>query len=734
MWKDYSVSYIKNNRASSVSIMVAALITALFLSFLCSLFYNFWVYDIEEIVLEEGDWQGRITGDMNQEDLITIENFGNVEKAVINEELSTGENIVIDLWFQNPRTIFSDVPLLTEHLGLEEDAASYHLVLLSRYLIHDPQDETPPLLMTFYLVILLMVSLSLVLIIRNSFALSMNARIHQFGIFTSIGATPAQIKVCLMQEAAVLCTLPVLSGSLLGIGLAYGVTWGMNRIAENIPGRHDLSFGYHPFVFLVTILAIVLTVLCSAWLPARKLSKLTPLEAIRNTEELQLKKKKHSRILSLLFGIEGELAGNALKGQKKALRTATVSMTFSFLGFTLILCFFALSGISTRYTYFERYQDVWDVMATLKDTNIEEFALTEKVSSAQGVQDCIVYQKAEAVSIVPKEDISSEVTALGGLQAIAGETVASADNEWIVNASIVVLDDAGFAAYCEQIGTEPRLDGAVILNQIWDSTNSNFRYPEYVPYIEEQQRSVTLQSKDLEGEKIEIPVTAYTQEVPVLREEYEDYALVQFLPLSLWEKISGKIAGMESDTYTRVLTGEDKTLTGLDALEKEIVNLLRGQEAEVEIENRIQEKVSNDYMIFGFQLILGGLCSILALIGIANVYSNTLGFMRQRKREFAQYMSVGMTPASMRKMFCIEAFVIAGRPLFITLPLTVAVVGFMIKASYLNPMEFIAEAPFIPVAIFALVICGIVTLAYYLGGKRVLRCTLAEALRDETIT
>ena len=55
MWREYSISYIKNNRASSISILAAAFISALFLSFLCSLFYGFWVYEVEGIILEEGD-------------------------------------------------------------------------------------------------------------------------------------------------------------------------------------------------------------------------------------------------------------------------------------------------------------------------------------------------------------------------------------------------------------------------------------------------------------------------------------------------------------------------------------------------------------------------------------------------------------------------------------------------------------------------------------------------------
>ena len=132
-------------------------------------------------------------------------------------------------------------------------------------------------------------------------------------------------------------------------------------------------------------------------------------------------------------------------------------------------------------------------------------------------------------------------------------------------------------------------------------------------------------------------------------------------------------------------------------------------------------------------LIWGAFCFLLAVIGIANVFSNTLGFIRQRKREFARYISVGMTPKGMRKMFCIEALVIAGRPILITLPLTAVLVGFMITASYLNPQEFLVKVPIIPIVLFMLAIFGFVALAYYIGGKRILKCNLADALRNDSM-
>lgn len=731
MWKDYSVEYIRKNRASSISVMIAAFISALFLSLLCSLGFNLWNYELETIILEEGDWQGRIAGEMNENELTIIKKFANVEKVEVDHDLSEGKTSVLNLYFQNKRTIYQDMPLIADKLGLDESTISYHELLLSRYMIHNPQDETPPLLLTFYLLVLLVVSFSLVLIIHNSFAVSMNARIHQFGIFSSIGATPGQIRICVVQEAMGLCSIPILLGSILGIAGSAGMIQLMNVIAQNIEERHEAVFQYHPVIFILTVFVSVLTVLFSAWIPAHKLSKCTPLQAIKGIDEGQLRKKKHSRILALLFGIEGELAGNALKAQKKALRTSTLSLTLSFLGFTIMLCFFTLSDISTNHTYFERYQDVWDIMITLKDKNITEGKLAEEIRKLPEIQSSVAYQKAEMQCRLPKDAISEEVMNVGGIEEITDNSVEIEEDCFLVKAPVIIMDDTGFAEYCEQIGITPKYNGSIVLNRIWDSVHSNFRYKEYLPFIKSDQSQLIMQMHNQEG-TLELPVLTCTQEPPVLREEYANYTLVQIIPVSVWEQISEQAEYIEPNTYIRVLGNEKVNLETLNKLETDIENIM-GMTDSVEIENRIREKKANEEMQNGLKTILGGFCVLLALIGIANVFSNTLGFLRQRKREFARYVSVGMTPGSMKKMFCIEALVIAGRPLLITVPCTVLFVGVMISASYLNPTEFLERTPIIPILSFILLIWGCVALAYYIGGKRMLRCNLTEALRNDTM-
>ena len=728
MWKDYSKSYIKNNRASSISIMAAAFAATMFLSLLCSIAYNFWAYDVEQIILEEGGWQGRIVCEsLSSDDLSMISQFANVDKAVINEELSKKEKSVADIYFKNARTIYRDMPVIATQLGLNEDSIQYNSLLLSRYFIHDPEDATPPMLLTLYAVILIIVAVSLILIIRGSFELSMNARIHQFGIFSSIGATPRQIRTCLLQEAMVLSILPMLIGSMSGILISYGVIKAVNFYASNVSGRHEAVFQYHPLIFAITIFISFLTVIFSAWIPARKLSRMTPLEAIRNTSGLLLKKKKHSRFLSWIFGMKGELAGNALKAQKKHLRISTLSLLLSFLGFSIMICFTTLTDISTRYTYFERYQDGWDIMITLKDTEIRDFDLTDELQDISGIKDATVYQKAEAMTFLPESLQSDELSSLGGLESVSGTP--NENGRFQISAPVVVLDDTSFLNFCSQIGITPSLDGAIVLNQIWDSVNSNFRYKEYVPFVREDNQKTILYKND---KTAEIPVLSYTQKSPALREEYDNYALVHFIPLSMWNKTLEEVCEAESDSYIRIFSNGTANLADLNTLEQEIVRLV-SEQYEIESENRVQERLSNDSLIQGMVMILGAFCVLLAIIGIANVFSNTLGFLRQRKREFAQYMSIGLTPQEMRKMFFIEALVIAGKPLLITLPLTVLFVQFAVTASYLDPMVFWSEAPILPVLIFAAAIVLFVALAYYIGGKRLLQCDLNETLRNDAL-
>ncbi len=726
MWKDYTRDFIKNNRILSMSIVVAAFITTLFLSLLCSLFYNMWNYDIERIVAEEGGWHIRIEGVFDTTVIEVLEKSSEVESVRINEMLSDSSETTLELVMKDARAVYEEAPKLVKSLEIDGVKMEYHTVLLSNYLIFNPEDATPPLLLLFYISVLIVVSISLILIINNTFAVIMNAQVTQLGILSGIGATPKQIRMMLIGQAFSLSTVPMGVGTILGISSSAIFVFVINRMASDVPGRHEANFVFHPGILVLTIVVAFVTIFMSAWRPARKMSKLTPLQAMKGTIEIKKEKRYNSLILGKVLGIRGELAGSILKKQKKSLRTATLSLTFSFLGFSMILCFFTLSGISTQETYFERYKDVWDVMITVKDAAMSEVTMP---LLPEGTNNVVMYQKANASIMLETNELSEELVTTCTSGMVSGlESPLGRDYIW-GTVSIIVMDDESFVEYRGETIPQSNDNGVVIWNRIWNSVDSNFRQKEYIPFLREEKEMVVLQGDNTE--EFTFPIAGFTDKLPLLREEYKNGSLVMFVPFSLWIEKNAEVL-YEQNTYIRVLAENRTSPEELNRIEEELVNGI-GEVYVIESENRIEEEYSNQKMMSGIQYVVGALCVLLAVIGIANVFSYTLCFANERKKEFVRYLSIGMTTKDMVGMFVVEASVIAGRPLFITVPLTALFVVFAAKASYISIGRVIGELPFGAVGIFALLILVSVALAYYIGVKRLFRNNLVEVLRDDRL-
>ncbi len=730
MWKEYSISYIKNNKITSISLMTAALISAMFLSLITSVFYNMWLDNINQIVSEEGDWQTKITGSISEKDIGRIQNIANVKDVVT---VQTENGVETHVYFYKMRSIYEDMPEVINLIGADASEVQYHDMLLSEYFIFAPEDERPPMLLAFYIFVMAVTCISLMLIIRNAFLISMQTRLHQLGILQSIGAAPGQIRICLLQEALGLCLLPIITGIGCGAALCAGVIRLANGIAGAYRGEYAV-FSYHMGLFLIAFIASILTVLCSAWMPARKLSRLSPLQVIKGEEEQNaVKKIRKFRLIPAIFGIEGELARKSLYVRRKALRTATLSLTLSFFAFSIFVCFITLSGISTKYTYFERYKDAWDIMVTVKDQNVNEVEDTLGSDALDQAAGYCIYQKALAYTWLTEDMISDELMELGSITAVAGSDISMEADKYHVKVPIVIMDDRSFKNYCESIGANVSVSepGAVVINRIWDSIHSNYRNKKYVPFIKEKDiPSLSLyQSRDESNASTEIPIIAYADELPVLREEYPNYALIQAVSASTWKDMTQNINTEVQETYINVRTAADDAI---ESAQTEIEQILSGKS--YEIENRVEEKQFNEEIKKGYTLIMGGLCSLLAMIGLANVFSNTLGYIYQRKKEFARYLSIGLSPHGIKKILCMEALIIGGKPVIITVPLTVAFVLFASRASYIDPMEFWESLPVIPLIIFAWMIFGCVALAYYLGGRRICRNNIVETLKDDVLS
>ena len=99
--------------------------------------------------------------------------------------------------------------------------------------------------------------------------------------------------------------------------------------------------------------------------------------------------------------------------------------------FSLFLNFWVLSGLSTKYTYFERYKDTWDLMAAVKEeSGGMPPGLLGDIRSLFGVTRCIRYEKAEGYTWLEEGMLSEELRKAGGLESLKNTGIQKLDGRY----------------------------------------------------------------------------------------------------------------------------------------------------------------------------------------------------------------------------------------------------------------------------------------------------------------
>lgn len=740
LWYEYSLNYIKNNKAAGISMIVAALVSSLLLSLTCGVFYNIWADEVRMIRLFEGDWEGRLVGEFTQEDIRIIEGFYNVKLAVRIGAVSPDPSY-IDLYFYHPERIYRDLPKIARQMGLDPAASSlkvqYHTSLLNHNFIFSPEEGShPPIILFIYLFTMLLACLSLILIIHNAFGISMNARIHQLGLLQSIGAGPRQLRRVLMGEALLLCLLPVLAGTASGIGLCHLFMLYVKAIVGPVR-KAELVSEYHPLLLLAALAVSLLTVWFSARIPAARLSRQNPLEAIRYGIEPPVKKIKSFQLLSKALGIEGELAAKSLYHRRKAFRTSAFSLTVSFFVFSAFLNMETLSDISTKLTFFQQYQDRWDLMLVFQKDSEPPADLLRDIRALPKVEDCTGYQILTMSADIPAGLLSDQLLSLGGLEGLKDAPVHYRGDQYLIEVPILILDEESFSSYYSQLSVPEDANSslqnrAVLVNTIWDNTNSNRRYRKMIPFLrirEGQMLELSApSSEDIEaGSGSSVAITTVTDTAPRIREEFPDFSLLLVLPAG-----SCYIPSLPTEAGEHKYSVKARSETDCGVIQSQILILLTDR-YEYTLENRLTSQENNRTFRRTYKLIIGSIAGLLVCIGIANVFSNALGHIHQRKKEFARYISIGLTPGGMKKVLFYEALLLGLKPILVSLILNIPLLIFGFNTSLIHPKEYLAQMPLLPISAFALVILTSVGLAYYLGARRIYRLKLVEILKDNTM-
>lgn len=590
--------------------------------------------------------------------------------------------------------------------------------------------------LVIYTVIMVLTVISLTLMIYNTFAVSMSSRIYHLGVLKSVGATPRQLKSILIQETLGICCLPVLLGNLLGVGMEYLI---MSIIidAGELVRTYDASFVFSPWVLLLTIAISLFTIGVSAWIPARKISRISVMDAIFNRENNLPHKMKRFRLFSALFGIEGELARKSLYTRRKSLRIAGAALFFAVMGFYVFMNTEKVSALSVQETYFKRYKDVWDYMVTFQGEVTGKQSVLEKAKETEGVSSCILHGRGNIYVSVIKGDFSKELMELGGPEGLSGSVTQQEGENYLLEIPVIVLDDDSFKDYAGNCGIENVPDGEreiILMNRVWDSQNSSRFERKVLPFLEQEEEkilelSMRIQTEEgteeIIAEKAAAKIIGCTEEGPALREELSWDRPTVIMSISYYEGLHMPFLNEES--FLTIMTdSREENVEVEDSLKP---FLSEGDKWE----RRIDVERSDEAMRSGLRLIVGIVVSVLACVGLSNVFSVALGQIQQRKREFARYLSIGLSAKGMKKILYIEALEISLKPIFISLLLNIPFVLWALKQSGVPTEAYLQNMPFYLIFLFSFGIVFIVCLTYYIGGKKILSNDLVEVLKDERI-
>ncbi len=671
------------------------------------------------------------------------------------KDINPDDDLTVYVNFHNPRKIAEDLPQIAAAVGQKPDESGKYLIkynnsLLLNYLIFPQIDEATPLPRDYIFLIasvILMVLLCVgvfVLIIHNAFVLSANSRIKQLGMLKSIGATPAQIRKSVTFEAILLSIIPTPLGLLIGhlmCSFLFAEISAMNRINDNsLPVQY--TFGW--VIALPSVILTLFTVWLSAYLPAKKISRILPITAIRQIGHMG-KKARSNIFYRKIFGFEGELASNSLSANRKSFRTSFISL---FLSFVLFVTFVNLNSISDAEVSLFGINMEYDIEVNLLDGRQMAPEVINEFKQIKGLDLCIFSNNILGTTWLTSDKQSEEIKKLGGFSGLAATNrfaLLVKNDKYRLNTRLVSLDDASFSNYCKSLRLNPDAYSdihnpkGILVNYSFNHVTYGKRNHDILPITSLKAGDIVRVSENIDSStkgdyEFELQTGFVTDKLPDTFQYNNYYTLTYIVPVGIYKNI---VRNFDEDRQPRSMN----TYITINCSEKSINEVRKnikdicerwygGGDYSIYTTEDLMNQIAASRKIMNLMTFC--ISGLLGLIGISNAFSTVTGNLQQRRREFALLRSVGLSPKGMKKMLILEAVFYGINPILVGLPLTMVITYLFLRIEQIYVYEFIPFMPILEVIIFILIILLSVGMAYLLGASRIKADTIVEVLKDET--
>ena len=521
-------------------------------------------------------------------------------------------------------------------------------------------------LLPMMIIVLVIIIIASDALIYNAFAMSLSERIRYLGMLASVGATKVQKKLSVYFEGAILGAVGIPTGILAGI---FGIGVTLKVVGDKIihtgmlNGVSDSSIQMDVVVPVWAIIGIVvfsvITIFVSLLIPSRKASKITPIDAIRQKDEIKLKAKKlkSSRLIRKLFGYEGELANKNLKRNGRKSKVITVSIALSVILFLSCNYFCSLFSMSIEMESQIPYQVAVSVDYEHKDDFKRDLENIPEIDDSYSV--LFFYEKLNEYN---KDKENHPIVNTNNLTSTYKNLFSSK-----VQLYINIIDDEDFNTLCKNnaidsakyYGEDAK---ALLMNNISHKENSSKVFNEKILGTE-----FTISTIDSSKIKIE-DFVKYDSKVYVCSLNPEK-SISLYIPVTQYYNVVQKDTEKNDSTY---LLGIE---TDWHAKVTEKIQSLMD-------ENNYGRAYVNDYVdnmqtmnafTFVMQVFIYGFIVLITLITTANIINTISTGIAMRKKEFAMLKSVGVTPKGFRKIISLESAFYGLKALPISLLLSIGI-------------------------------------------------------------
>ena len=557
--------------------------------------------------------------------------------------------------------------------------------------------------------VVIVIIVTSVFCIKNSFEISITEKTRQYGMLASVGATSKQIKKNVLYEGLILGIIGIPVGILSGLVAIFILLKVISNILKDFAG---IEFIYATS-FLAIAISIVLasiTIYLSARKSAKKASKISPIEAIRNTDDIKIKAKKlrSPKIIKRLFGVGGDISYKNLKRNRKKYRTTVISIIVSVSIFIAMSAFVQYAFDATS-VYYKNYDYNLVINASESDINqLLEMAKNDTVKKYSITRQLVLDVSGKELTNHYTNEKKSADESIG---------VINPDNEKDC-ITIVAVGKEEYMRFLNKNGLkyEDVKDKVILNDSAKTYIDSKKAYSIYRIYDYKKGNHI---SANIDDKSIDLEIVAIVDSVPMgLQNDY--YSNGMFIV---------------SDEFLDKYKTKDDMNASLYvdfSAPSELEEIAKKSSGVKYVENIETMAKTQSAIWLVISIFLYGFIAVISLIGITNIFNTITTNMELRQKEFANLKSIGMTKKEFNRMIRLESVLYGGKALIIGIPIGIGL-SYLLFKSFGIGYELTYELPLKAIGISIIAVVVLIWVIMRFSLKKINKQNIIETIRKDNI-